>query len=77
LSFIGLKNITSGFANASIGKLFLSHKKASELIKFEGLDKNTIWQENIQDAINLAATPEKKLKSKIKLSLSLFILNGI
>ena len=59
MSFIGLKNITSGFANASIGKLFLSHKKASELIKFEGLDKNTIWQENIQDAINLAATPEK------------------
>lgn len=59
LSFVGLKNVTSGFANASIGKLFLSHKSASELLNFEGLNKNIIWQEKVQDAINLATNPEK------------------
>lgn len=58
LSFKGLKNLTSGFCNASIGKLYLDYpQKASRLISFDDLD-NDVWIEKIKDAIHLAENPE-------------------
>ncbi len=58
LSFDGLKNITSGFANASIGKLYMDFSKAGELLKLEGVEKNVIWQEKVNNAIYLATNQE-------------------
>ena len=59
ISFEGLKNVTSGFCNASIGKLFLEIEDAEKLIHIKGLDGHDIWQEKVSDAINLAKNPEK------------------
>ena len=59
LSFEGLKNITSGFCNASIGKAYLDFNDAGKLLTIEGAENNPIWQEKINDAIILARDPEK------------------
>jgi hypothetical protein len=59
LSFEGLKNVTSGFCNASIGKLYLQFPEAEELIQFKGLENHSIWQEKVNSAINLAKNPKK------------------
>ena len=58
LSFNGLKNITSAFCNASIGKLYLDFPKTKELLYIEGVEENSIWQDKINDAINLATNPD-------------------
>lgn len=59
ISFKGLKNITSGFCNASVGKLFLEFKNAKELLSFEGIESNTLWNEKVQSAILLANNPKE------------------
>ena len=59
ISFNGLKNVTSGFCNASIGKLFLEIEQAGKLIKIKGLEGHDIWQDKVSDAINLAKNPER------------------
>jgi hypothetical protein len=59
ISFEGLKNVTSGFCNASIGKIYLEFHNASSLLIIKGAENNRIWQEKIQDAINLATNPDK------------------
>lgn len=59
LSFQGLKNITSAFCNASIGKIYLTFPNASNLLSFEGLEQNSMWSEKVQDSIDLALNPEK------------------
>ncbi len=59
ISFDGLKNITSAFCNASIGKLYLSFTHASELLTFDGLENNPMWDEKVQSSIKLALNPEK------------------
>jgi len=59
LSFEGLKNVTSGFCNASIGKAYLEFDNTDQLLTIVGSENNPIWQEKIQDAISLATTPEK------------------
>lgn len=59
LSFAGLRNVTSGFVNASVGKLYLEIGNASDLLVFEGLDEKEIWKEKVNSAILLASNPEK------------------
>lgn len=59
LSFEGLKNVTSGFCNASIGKLYLDFPKAEGLLQIQGLEKHSIWQEKVSSAIDLAKNPKK------------------
>jgi|NGEPerStandDraft_6_1074524.scaffolds.fasta_scaffold149659_2 hypothetical protein len=58
LSFEGLKNVTSGFSNASIGKLFCDFKNADQLIQLSGLEGHPLWQEKVNNAITLAKNPE-------------------
>ena len=57
LSFEGLKNITSGFCNASIGKLYSEFSETQDLLSFEKLD-NYLWKEKVKDAIFLAENPD-------------------
>lgn len=59
LSFEGLKNVTSGFCNASIGKAYLDFSDTGKLLAIEGVGNYPIWQEKINDAIILALDPEK------------------
>ena len=59
LSFDSLRNVTSGFCNASIGKIYSEYKNASSLLFIVGAEKNPIWKEKIQDSINLATHPAK------------------
>ncbi|NCA75038.1 MAG: DUF4325 domain-containing protein [Alphaproteobacteria bacterium] len=59
LSFEGLRNITSGFCNASIGKAFLELSQTAKLLTISGIDNHPNWQETIQDSIALATTPDK------------------
>jgi hypothetical protein len=56
LSFEGLKNVTSGFCNASIGKLYLEYPDA--IINLKGVEGHSIWNDKINDAIMLAKNPE-------------------
>lgn len=59
LDFSDIKNLTSGFCNASIGKLFLDFPQtADQLISFSHLDENSLWKEKVEDAIYLAKNPE-------------------
>ena len=51
LSFDGLKNVTSGFCNASIGNVYLEFENANEFLTIENI--NPIWQKKIQDAIDI------------------------
>ena len=58
LSFLEVKNITSGFCNASVGKLYLEFpKNASTLLTFSGISKE-IWKEKIDSSINLASSSQ-------------------
>lgn len=60
LDFDGVKNLTSGFCNASIGQLYSTFPSlSSEKIIIENVDKSSIWYEKIQDSIILAQNPEK------------------
>lgn len=58
ISFEGLKNVTSGFCNASIGKLYLEFKNADKFIHLIGLEGHPIWQEKVNSAIVLAKKPD-------------------
>lgn len=57
--FEGVKNLTSGFCNASIGRLFLEFPSADKLISFSHLDANPLWKEKVEDSIHLAKNPEE------------------
>jgi hypothetical protein len=59
LSFDSMKNVTSGFCNASIGKIYSEFRNASSLLNIKGAEHNSIWQEKIQDSITLATNPDK------------------
>src|ERR1035437_2707893 len=59
LSFEGIKNVTSGFCNASIGKAYLEFPHAGELISISGIKDNLLWKEKKEDAIIHASYPEK------------------
>jgi hypothetical protein len=59
LSFEGLRNITSGFCNASIGNLYSNFKEIAHQLKLVGLENKPIWKEKVQDAIDLATNPQK------------------
>ena len=67
IDFTGISNITSGFCNASIGKLYLDFPNYSPArIKIIGLTDNHIAIEKIQSAIDLATKPElSALNNKI------------
>lgn len=56
LSFKGLKNVTSGFCNASIGKLYSEFPKAKDLLHLSSLE-NYLWKEKVESAISLAKNP--------------------
>ena len=57
LSFNGLKNVTSGFCNASIGKLYSDCPNVKDFLFIEGVDQNPIWKEKVENAIALAEKP--------------------
>lgn len=60
IDFKGLSNLTSGFCNASIGRLFSEDfDKANTLISFNSLSDNSLWEEKVSDAIELAKNPSK------------------
>lgn len=60
LSFEGLKGVTSGFAHASIGQLYVDFGQDSikKLLTLTHVSKE-IWQEKIDEAILLATNPAK------------------
>ncbi|HUX54049.1 MAG TPA: STAS-like domain-containing protein [Williamwhitmania sp.] len=58
LSFQGVKNVTSGFANGSIGKIYSEFKEASELLTIGGLEGKTVWIEKIENAKQLGSNPQ-------------------
>ena len=57
LSFKGIKNVSSGFCNASIGKLFAEIPSTKELLSFTDIS-NSIWQDKISEAIALVSNPD-------------------
>lgn len=59
ISFNGLRNVTSGFTNASIGKIYIEFPWASECLTLEGVETNKIWEEKVRNAINLATNQDK------------------
>lgn len=61
LSFEGIKNITSGFCNASIGKVYLEYKNAAELLHIEGINSNPVGRRKILESIDLATNPDKRI----------------
>jgi len=67
IDFNGISNVTSGFCNASIGKLYSDFPNyAKSKIKIKGLSNNPIAIEKIQYSIDLASNPEKsKLNNDI------------
>jgi hypothetical protein len=56
LSFSGIKNVSSGFCNASIGKLFSDISNAKSLLSFSDIS-NPLWYEKIEEAIKLISDP--------------------
>jgi len=56
ISFKGLMNVTSGFCNASIGKLYLEFPEAYKLVEITDVNQ-PVWMEKINDAILLATNP--------------------
>lgn len=60
LSFHDLRNATTGFFNASIGNIYKNFPDTVEhLLKLEGIDSNSDWQEKIDEAIALVRDPAK------------------
>lgn len=59
LSFRGLRNVTSGFANASVGKIYLDYPYAKDILTLEGVEENQIWKEKVSNAIYLATNEDK------------------
>lgn len=60
IDFKGLNNLTSGFCNASIGRLYFEFPSTAPiLISFDNLSNNEIWSEKVNDAIYLAKNPNK------------------
>lgn len=58
--FDGIRNLTSGFCNASIGRLFLEFPStADSLLHFINLNENSLWKEKVEDSIRLAKNPEE------------------
>jgi len=67
LSFEGIDKITSGFSNASVGRLFMDYPNAGNLIELEGLKHiDPAYRDKIKDAINLAKDENNKIKLKNK-----------
>ena len=62
LSFEGVDNCTSSFCNAAIGKLYTEFPKdkVDELFHVEGIDQESIWDEKVQEAIDLALNEDKQ-----------------
>lgn len=58
LSFQGVRNVTSGFANASIGKIYTEFQNASSLLVIEGTEGRSIWSEKIENAKRLGSNPQ-------------------
>jgi hypothetical protein len=59
ISFAGLANLTSGFANASFGNLYKKYgNDLSQLIRIVDLD-DVDWKEKLEDAKTLALNPNK------------------
>jgi hypothetical protein len=61
LDFHGIKNLTSGFCNASIGQIYTKYPLLAQNIIIENMDQSSVWFEKIQDSITLAQNPEKAL----------------
>lgn len=60
LDFSGITNLTSGFCNASVGKLYSVFPKiAKSHIVITNIEKPSIWNDKIEDSIGLALNPEK------------------
>lgn len=58
--FSGVTNLTSGFCNASIGKLYSSFPETAPThIQISNIDRESIWFEKINESIILASNPEK------------------
>ncbi len=58
LDFSDVKNLTSGFLNASIGKLYRAFpEKAEKLLQIKEVPEN--YKEKVADAIQLAKHPEQ------------------
>ena len=63
LSFVGLKNATTGFFNASIGNLYQKFgEETDKKIKITGLEDNKDWVEKFNDAKELGLNPDKVKK---------------
>lgn len=60
ISFEGIRNLSSGFCNASIGKLFLDFPDQSKKqLEIEGIE-NSRWKRKVEDAIELATNKTKR-----------------
>ncbi|MFN8437330.1 MAG: STAS-like domain-containing protein [Cytophagales bacterium] len=63
LDFENISNLTSGFCNASIGKLYSTFPKiADSNIIVTHIEKSSIWHEKIQESIDLVKNPDKAKK---------------
>jgi len=62
LSFEGVKNCTTAFCHAAIGKLYLKFpgKLLKNKFQIAGIGGNPIWEEIIDECIELALHPEKQ-----------------
>ncbi len=60
LSFDGVKNLTTGFCHASIGKIYTQFpQSADNLLKLTHISPDSDWKDKIQEAIAYAKEPTK------------------
>lgn len=59
LDFGKISNLTSGFCHASIGQLYTEFPESKNKVTVIGIDPDSIWNEKISEAIDLAQDPEK------------------
>lgn len=57
VNFEGVQDLTSAFCNSFIGKLYMNFdtKVLSEMLYINGIDKENIWYNKVQNAINLGS----------------------
>lgn len=59
VDFIDIENLTSGFCNASFGKLAMEYKNAKEKIILQNVSSN-IFEEKIYNSLSLSDKNDKK-----------------
>ncbi len=60
IDFSGMRNATTGFFHASVGKLYQEFSDQFDtLVEVKGIEQNSDWLDKFNNAINLVKNPDK------------------